>query len=275
MGIVGAGPRAQVDAEMVIDEDHPGLGVSIDHPLTGVGVLDLIVSTGDVSRSGGKAPDVVKGLGDKGIVHVACAPHAETDANITIFLGSDGVDTTFDLGVLILHGFRIVGEAFAKFLDVVGCADVNVPASVLLHGVVGQGGVEHGEHLGGHVIEGDADVLEQVGVDSGEVVIDQVGETSGKFHAGGSATNDGEMEEVSFGFFRDDGKMSEFEQFEDAAADGLGIADVFEKHGILADPFCVEGLTVASHGDDQFVIVNGEGWDLVATGAADKSHVWF
>lgn len=71
--------------------------------------------------------------------------------------------------------------------------DGDVLAREHLHGVVGQRLLEHGQDLGGDVVDADGDVGEEGRVDLGEVVVDEIVELGGVFDAGGAAAYDGEV----------------------------------------------------------------------------------
>lgn len=130
------------------------------------------------------------------------------------------------------------------------------------HGVSGEFLVEHAEDLGGDVVDGDADHGGEAGVDAGEVGVDQVGELGGEFHAGGTAANDGEAEELlaqGLGCGREGGNL---EALEHAFSDATGVTDVFHEVGVFADALGVEGLGVAADGDDELVVGDIESFTL-------------
>ena len=212
---------------------------------------------------------MVEGFLHEGVLHVAGTPDAHTDAGVAFFLSFEGVDSVLDLAVLVVLRFRIVGEAFAQAHDVMGCLDLDILAPVLLHGVVGEAGIEHGEDFWGDVIKRDAEVGHQVWVHLREVIGSEVGQTGCEFHARGSAAYDSDMEKMAFRRFGDEGEFGEFEEVEDSAADTTGVVDVFEEEGVFFDAGRVEGLGVAAYGYDELVVGDGEGWNLSRSCAAD------
>ncbi|GAB1320501.1 hypothetical protein MFIFM68171_10711 [Madurella fahalii] len=83
----------------------------------------------------------------------------------------------------------------AESLKMMLSLDRDVLAGKSVHGVLGEGLIEHREDLGGDVVHGDADQGDQVGVQWGQVLVDEVVQLGGEFYAGGPAADDGEVEE--------------------------------------------------------------------------------
>ena len=94
--------------------------------------------------------------------------------------------------------------------------------------------------------------------------MDQVGELGGKFHAGGTAADDGEAEELLAQGLGCGGEGGDFEALEHPFSDAAGVADVFHEVGVFADAPGVEGLGVAADCDDKLVIRHLEALALAA-----------
>lgn len=120
--------------------------------------------------------------------------------------------------------------------------------------------VEHGEDFGGDVVDGYGDVLEEMGVDLGEVLVDEVVEFGGVFDSCGPAADDGEVQEGAFvgGGEGVGGDGALLKEREDAEAQTSGVADVAEEVGVLADAWDAKGLRVGAAGYDELVVGDGE-----------------
>lgn len=168
----------ELHAEMVVDADEAGAGVTLDDPLFlgwygRFGGVVIIVEDG--RRVRWEASHTIKRFSDEWVGHVAGAPDAHADADIALLYGGDGVDSVFGFGGLVVAGDGVIGEAFAEGEDLVGGFDGDVVALCLLHGVVGECSIEHREDARRDVVERYGHEGDEVRIDVAQVLSDEVG----------------------------------------------------------------------------------------------------
>ena len=97
------------------------------------------------------------------------------------------------------------------------------------------------------------ELVDDVGDPFFEVLFEEVLEFAGEFDAGGAAADDDHVEE-SFAFLRRlVFEAGRFDAVHDALADLLGVADFFEKAGVLFYPGDAKGCILGADADDEHV----------------------
>lgn len=249
LGSLLGGLGLDADTEVLVNEDAAGAGVGGELGLGAAGLGAILRRDGDSEVLGGE-------LLDEGVGHETGGPDDETGTDLLVAVLLD-----LELQLTVLGTELAIGEADA--LDVVLSADLDLLTPEGIHGILGKSLVEHGENLGGDIVDGDLDELEEVGVHLGKIVVDEIVELGAELDTGRATTDNGEVEEVGAVLIGEGagalGVGALLEEGKDPQADAAGITNIAEEVGVLTDALDAEGLGVGTASNDELVIGDVEG----------------
>ena len=136
--------------------------------------------------------------------------------------------------------------------------DLDALAAEQIAGVGAELGVEGGKDFRAGLDQGDANLIDQVGVVAAAFTEEQVVELGGDLDAGGSAAADDEVEQPRALAGRKAGQTGRFQASENPLADGSGIRGIFEKQRVLGDARDPVGIADSADGDDQPIELDGK-----------------
>lgn len=126
-------------------------------------VIDLnLGATGSADKSGS-----LESLGDEGVRSETSAPHDQSNRDAALLLGNQSI--------------RV------NALNMVLSLDLDSLARKVLSGVTLEVLVEHGENLRGNIVDGDLSGLHELGVDLGEIILNQIMKLGGELDTGGTS----------------------------------------------------------------------------------------